>query len=129
MSPSSPERRQLVALLSTLGLAEHVLAQDAAVVQPASFRVALDNAQVRVLHYRSRPGMGVCGQGLHSHPAHLTVVLTDGKVRVKGPDGKPQVVANKAGEVFWSEAETHEVENVSGAEMQALIVELKPRRG
>jgi beta-alanine degradation protein BauB len=123
------ERRRLLALLSALGLTDAAVAQDAAVMQPASFRVALDNEHLRVLQYRSRPGMGVCGQGVHSHPAHLTVVLHDGKVRVRNADGVTRVVQGRAGEVIWSEAETHEVENVSSATLNTLIVELKPRRG
>jgi hypothetical protein len=100
-------------------------AQDAAKVQPGSYKVTLDNDQVRVLEYNSRPGMGVCGQGLHSHPAHLTIVLTPGKARVKQPDGRITESSNEAGQVFWSEAETHEVENISGRNMRVLLVELK----
>jgi hypothetical protein len=100
-------------------------AQDAARVQPAAYKVTLDNEHVRVLEYTSRPGMGVCGQGMHSHPAHLTVVLTDSKVRVKLPDGRTIAGANRAGDVFWSETETHEVENVSGRNVRALLIELK----
>jgi beta-alanine degradation protein BauB len=101
------------------------MAQDAAKIQPGSYKVTLDNSQVRVLEYNSRPGMGVCGQGLHSHPAHLTVVLTPGKVRVKHADGKVTESSNEAGLTFWSEAETHEVENVSGRNMRLVLVELK----
>ena len=36
---------------------------------PRSFSVVLENDRVRVLEYKSRPGLGVCGQGMHSHPA------------------------------------------------------------
>ena len=99
-------------------------AQDAARIQPGSYKVAMENARVRVLEYTSRPGMGVCGQGLHSHPAHLTILLTPAKVRVtKG--GKIVEAQQAEGTVFWSEAETHEVENVSGRNTRLLIVELK----
>jgi len=99
-------------------------AQDAARIQPGTYKVAMENARVRVLEYTSRPGMGVCGQGLHSHPAHLTILLTPAKVRVtKG--GKTVEAEQQQGTVFWSEAETHEVENVSGRNTRLLIVELK----
>ncbi|MBS0452487.1 MAG: cytoplasmic protein [Proteobacteria bacterium] len=121
------ERRQLLALLAPLlTLAPRdVLAQDAAGVQPRAYRVALENEKLRVLEFQSRPGLGVCGEGMHSHPPHLTVVLTPAKVRVKQPDGKVFEAENKAGDVFWSEAETHEVENITGRNMRALIIELK----
>jgi beta-alanine degradation protein BauB len=101
------------------------LAQDAANVQPDSYKVTLDNKHVRVLEYNSRPGLGICGQGIHSHPAHLTIVLTAGKARVKKADGRIVESSNEAGAVFWSEAETHEVENISGRNMRTLLVELK----
>lgn len=121
------ERRQLLAMLAPLlTLAPRdVPAQDAAGVQPRAYRVALENDKLRVLEFQSRPGLGVCGEGMHSHPAHLTVVLTPAKVRVKQPDGKVFEAENKAGDVFWSEAETHEVENISGRNTRALIIELK----
>lgn len=123
-------RRALGALLPALALAPGASAQDAPQVQPRAYRVALENEHVRVLEFNSRPGMGVCGSGMHSHPAHLTVALSPAKVRVTLPDGRTVLAENELGDVFWSEAETHEVENLSGRNVRALIVELKgPVRG
>ncbi len=93
-------RRTLLALLPGLALADTAMAQDAARTQPQSYRVAFENDKLRALEFRSRPGMGVCGEGMHSHPAHLTVVLSSGKARVKTPDGKVQVVEGKIGDVY-----------------------------
>jgi hypothetical protein len=130
MQPSPDEfRRALLAALPLLALGRDAEAQDAATVLPQSYRVALDNDTLRVLEFNSRPGMGVCGNGLHSHPAHLTVLLSAGAVRIKTPDGK--VVEQQgvpAGTVFWSEAETHVVENISGRTIRTLIVEVKGSR-
>jgi len=122
-------RRALLALLPGLTLAGSATAQDAAKVQSRSYRVAFENDKLRALEYRSRPGMGVCGEGMHSHPAHLTVVLVAGKVRVKLPGGKVIVEDGKAGDVFWSEAETHEVENISGRNLHAVLIELRSQAG
>ncbi len=119
-------RLALLALLSTLVATDAVQAQDAAAVQPRAYKVTFENDKVRVLEFNSRPGMGVCGSGMHSHPAHLTVLLTPGKARVTNSDGKTFVGENQIGDVFWSEAETHEVENISGKDMRALLIELKP---
>lgn len=120
------ERRSvLLALLAALAVTDTTQAQDAAKIQPRAYRVAFENALVRVLEFNSRPGVGVCGDGMHSHPAHLTVVLSAGKARWRLPDGKTGIGENKLGDVFWSEAETHEVENISGKDMRALLVELK----
>lgn len=121
-------RRMLIALLPALVLGEEAGAQDAAKAQPAAFRVALENEHVRVLEFHSRPGLGVCGSGMHSHPAHLTVALSPAKVRIKLPDGRTFIGENKLGDVFWSEAETHEVENIGGKDVRALMIELKPPR-
>lgn len=120
-------RGVLLAVLAALAATDTAQAQDAATVQPRAYRIAFENEQLRVLEFNSRPGMAVCGNGMHSHPAHLTVTLSTGKVRWKLPDGKTGVGENKLGDVFWSEAETHEVENISGKDIRALLVELKPR--
>ena len=93
MNPEQPDRlrRALLALLPMLVITEDSSAQDAVQSQPQNYRVALENDKLRVLEYTSRPGMGVCGDGMHSHPAHLTVLLSTGKVRIKTPDGKVEV--------------------------------------
>jgi len=119
-------RRAVLALLPALAAGSGAAwAQDAAKMQPRSYRVVFENDRLRVLEFVSRPGLGVCGSGMHSHPAHLTIALSPAKVRVKLPDGKTFVGENELGDVFWSEAETHETENIGGKDMRALIVELK----
>lgn len=118
-------RRALVALLPTLILADRAEAQDATRMQPRAYRVVFENEKLRVLEYNSRPGMGVCGTGMHSHPAHLTVVLSDTKGRVTSPDGTVRIGEKKLGDVFWSEAETHAVENIGGRDSRALLIEFK----
>ena len=60
------------------------------------------------------------------YPAHLTIAMSDAKARVT-QDGKTFIGTNKLGDVFWSEAETHEVENITGRDVRALIVELKTK--
>ncbi len=118
-------RRTIAALLPAFAIPGVALAQDAAKVQPGSYKVAFENDRVRVLEFNSRPGMGICGNGMHSHPAHLTVALSPAKARIKLPDGKVIVAANKLGDVFWAKAETHEVENITGRDVRALMIELK----
>jgi hypothetical protein len=100
-------------------------AQDPTKVMPRAYRIALENDKVRVLEFTGRPGMGICGEGMHSHPAHLTIVLTDWHARATTPDGTTRERRRKLGEVFWSEAETHKVENIGHGASRALIVELK----
>jgi quercetin dioxygenase-like cupin family protein len=103
-------------------------AQDAARVQPQSYHVVLENEQVRVLEYNAKPGMGVCGVGMHSHPAHVTVLLSPQKVRIRLPNGQVMEHSGKPGDAFYEPPVTHEVENVSGVDARTLIIELKPQK-
>ena len=131
MNPEQPDglRRALLALLPMLVITEGSSAQDAVQSQPQNYRIAFENDKVRVLEYNSRPGMGVCGDGMHSHPAHLTVLLSTGKVRIKTPDGKVEVHGDvPVGAVSWSDGETHEVENISGSNIRLLLIEFKSTR-
>ena len=129
MKDSESTRRKLL-LAGLGGLAAQfgirgAQAQDAAKVMPRAYRVAFENDRVRVLDFVGRPGMGICGEGMHSHPAHLTVVMTDwqGVASTPGTAAKPR--QRKFGDIFWSEAETHKVENTGKANSRVLIVELK----
>lgn len=126
MDARSLDRRQALAFLSALGVSAEAVAQDAATSDPRSFRVVVDNASVRVLEYRSRPGLGVCGQGLHYHPAHVTVSLTGAKLK-KTENGKVSFVEIPPGHVFYAEAETHAAEIIGGSGTRTYIVELKNR--
>jgi hypothetical protein len=131
MNQEQPDglRRALLALLPMLVITEDSSAQDAVQSQPQNYRVAFENDKLRVLDYNGRPGMGVCGDGMHSHPAHLTVLLSTGKVRIKTPDGKVEVHGDvPVGAVFWSDGETHEVENMSGSNIRLLLIEFKSAR-
>ncbi len=129
MNKSNRARRKLIlaglgslAAQFDLGSAD---AQDATKVMPRAYRVAFENDKLRVLDFTGRPGMGICGEGMHSHPAHLTVVLTDWQGRASTPDGPARGRSRKAGDVFWSEAETHKVENTGNTNSRVLIIELK----
>ena len=121
-------RRDALLLLATwdvpLGTTQ---AQDAAKVEPRSYRVVFENEKVRVLEYTARPGLGVCGAGKHSHPDHVTVVLTPAKAKVTREDGTSFVAELKAGDAFWEPASTHMAENIGGSGTRMVLVEVKDR--
>ena len=119
------DRRQALALLSAMGISTDALSQDAARANPRGFAVLLENERVRVLEYTSRPGMGVCGRGVHSHPDHINIALTPIKVKVTLQDGSTVLAENKAGDVFWEGAVTHSVENIGGSGARAYMIELR----
>lgn len=121
-------RRQALGLLVALGVPASALAQDPVrdpvKMLPKSYRVALENDRVRVLEYLSRPGLGVCGRGRHYHPAHVDVILTEIRAKVV-EDGKSTDATAKAGDVFWFDAEWHEVENVGKTATRVYMIEIK----
>lgn len=98
-------------------------AQDPVEVAPQSYRVLLENEQVRVLEYRSRPGDKT---PMHSHPAYLVYDIDPGTIEFTFPDGRVfKDEEEEVGDVSWSEPKTHASENVGTKEARALIVELK----
>lgn len=126
---SGLSRRQMLAVLAALGVSASkvVPAQDAFKVNPHSYKVMFENDKVRVLEYVAGAGLPVCGVGRHSHPIHLTMQLTDAKVKVTTDAGKVIVADVKAGTMFWSPAETHRTENMTGTTIRAYIVEMKDK--
>jgi hypothetical protein len=119
--------RNLVFGLAAVVTASTLSAQDPAKVQPRSYRVLLENPEVRVLEYSSVPGMGVCGAGVHSHPRALNILLTPARVRVTAK-GKTFVATNKEGDVWYTPPVTHEAENISGHGVRSVMVEFKTPR-
>jgi quercetin dioxygenase-like cupin family protein len=95
---------------------------DASVADPAHFKALLDNARVRVLEFREAPGEK---SAMHSHPDYVTYNFTDSKTRFTYPKAKSVERTSKAGDVVWHRAETHAGENIGGAEIHVLLVELK----
>lgn len=125
--PAVASRRQSLALLAAFGVGADARAQDAAVSDPRAFRVVLDNERVRVLEFKSRPGLGVCGQGTHYHPAHVTVSLTGAKLKRTSSEGTTSFVDVPLGHVFYADAETHSAEVIGGFNTRTYIIELKDK--
>ncbi|HLL10782.1 MAG TPA: hypothetical protein VK570_06985 [Rubrivivax sp.] len=121
-------RRDALMLLASLGVSvPAAVAQDAARMEPRSYKVLFENQKVRVVEYVSRPGIGVCGTGRHSHPDHVTVTLTPAKVRVTTADGKVEVHNVPSGAAFWEAASTHSAENIGGSGARMVLVEIKDK--
>jgi len=130
MDDNGFDRRDILKALAVLGLTftdaqAQTPVENAVKVDPRSYRILFENEKVRVVEHVSRPRMGVCGPGMHSHPDHVTVALTDAKARVRLPDGQTFFAENKAGDVFFEAAVTHSVENVGGHDVRAYLIELK----
>jgi quercetin dioxygenase-like cupin family protein len=92
-------------------------------VDPKSYKVELENDQVRVLRVKIGPKKGV---PMHEHSLNRVVVyITDQNFRVTTPDGKAETVQHKAGDVSWGGPTKHKEENLSDKPFEVLVVELK----
>lgn len=92
---------------------------------PRTYRIAFENEHVRVLDFTARTGLGICGDGMHSHPPGLTIAMTDRQGIASTPNTAPKPRQRKADDVLWRKAVTHKVENAGKRNSRVLIVELK----
>jgi quercetin dioxygenase-like cupin family protein len=115
-------RHIAISLGFCLAVAAAAHAQDPVKTNPSVYHVAVDNAQVRVLHVAAPAGGKTT---MHQHPDNITVLLTDGTIVFTGPDGKSQTVETKAGQALWSGPQTHSGANTGKTALEAVVVELK----
>jgi hypothetical protein len=129
MDSTKVNRREILALLAAMGVgateAGFAVAQTAPPGDPAGGKVVFENDKVRVISHLGRPRMGVCGTGLHSHPPHLTIALTDVKAKVTLAGKEPFIAENKSGDAFWDPGGAHVVENLGSRDSKVYLVELK----
>lgn len=119
-------RRALFLTLFLLALAvPSVLAQDATKVDANHYKVEFENSRVRVLRVKYGPNEKSV---MHSHPAGVAIFQQDGKVKFTYPGGKTEEQEMKAGQAIYTPAVRHLPENLTGGEMEVILVELKTRK-
>ncbi len=98
-------------------------AQDVVQVSPATNKVLVDNASVRVVQATFKPG---AKEGVHTHPAGWYYVTKGGTLKVSYADGKVEMWKAKTGEQAWMDGEApHSAENVGKTTLQYILVEVK----
>lgn len=112
----------LIAVLALGVIPKMVRADDPVVVGPDIYKLLLENERVRVMEIDFKPGAKIA---MHSHPAHVIYILNGGKLTVTTADGTVKDIEGKAGDVMWSEPETHKAENTGTTEVKGLVIELK----
>jgi len=112
----------LLFALAIFFAATTTFAQDPVKVAPQAFKERLNNDNVRVLEYSSKPGEK---EAMHSHSAGLIYVIQGGKFKSTAADGTSKEIEYKTGEVVWRDAVTHSVENVGTTDLKVLLVEVK----
>lgn len=88
-------------------------------------KVILEDENLKVIEHFSMPNGDVCGEGMHHHEPHLTVVITDAKVRIIPEEGESQIVEVKAGTSIWFDSEKHSVINLGDHPTKMVLVYLK----
>ena len=123
MTPTTILRLPLAAIGLCLSLIiGSASAQDPAVVNATTIQVRFENNRVRVLEATLPAGVK---EKVHSHPAYLFYVIAGGKIRNYNADGKVTEAVLKTGDVIYREPLTHAAENIGGAPIHLLLVELK----
>ena len=97
-------------------------AQDPVKVSPKTYRVLVDNAQIRVLGVAAGPGEKTA---MHEHPENITVLLTDGRMTFTDAAGKSETVDTKAGQAMASGPQKHMGTNAGASPLEAIVVEFK----
>jgi hypothetical protein len=126
-------KTKLISLVALLGIFSviylaHVRAQKSSAPNASeSSKVRFENDRTRVIEYHTNAGKNICGLGMHSHPAHVYIMLTDAKIRVVDTDGKEHIEDARAGEVGWEPAETHQAENIMENNVGCYLIEFKDK--
>ena len=103
-------------------LAHAVCARPGRQTDGDKYKILLENACVRVLEYRDEPGDRT---QQHHHPAFVLYALSAFERTLRLPGGKVLRRQFQAGDVMWSEAQTHIGENVGQTATHVFITELK----
>jgi quercetin dioxygenase-like cupin family protein len=112
--------RILLALCIVAASAAH--AADPTHTDGDKYTVRFENDRVRVLEYRDQPGEKTKE---HAHPAFVLYALGPFKRALILPNGQKLVREFKAGDVMWSEAQTHIGENIGDTPTHVLMIEMK----
>lgn len=102
------------------------LAQDPVKVDPAHYKVVVDNASVRVLKISYAPG---AKSVMHEHPDSIVIPLVASKVQFTLPDGKTQDMDLANESAAYTPAGKHNPHNVGTSKIDALLVEFKKPAG
>ena len=118
--------RRSLAMIAALILvsAASAHAQDAALVNPKTIHVTLDNEHVRVFEAVLPKGWK---EKQHSHPTSIVYVIAGGKVRNHLPDGTSSEATYTAGQTAYRDPVTHWAENIGTTTIRLVVVELKPQ--
>jgi quercetin dioxygenase-like cupin family protein len=109
-------------ILLALAWSGLALAQDPVKVDPAHYKVLLENATVRVLKVGYAPG---AKSVMHHHPDAIAVPLSTTRVRFTLEDGKTEERELTSEAALYTPAVTHNPENLGTSPIDLILVEFK----
>jgi quercetin dioxygenase-like cupin family protein len=119
-------RRIFFATLFALAFAvPAVLAQDPTKVDSKHYKVESENSKVRIVRVHYGPHEKSV---MHRHPDAIAIFQTDGRIKFTYPGGKTEEREMKAGQTLFTPAVRHLPENMTGNDMEVILVELKTAR-
>lgn len=108
--------------ISMLMLGSAANAADPTTTDGDKYKIRFENDRVRVLEYTDKPGEKT---HQHRHPAFVLYAVSPFKRSLILPDGKVLTREFKAGDVMWSDAQTHIGENVGALPTHVIMIEMK----
>ncbi len=105
-----------------IALAVSACAQDVASVDPAHYKVQMENDEVRVLKVHYGPHET---SPLHRNRGGALVLLTDAHLKYTMSDGTVRQMKGLRGEVMWPPVGTETVENLSDAAFDGALVQAR----
>ena len=114
--------QKMLAAALFLALLSPALADDPAKTDGDKYKVRFENEKVRVLEYKDQPGEKTHE---HKHPPFVLYAVAPFKRTLTLPGGKVLTREFKAGDVMWSDAQTHIGENVGTTPTHVIMIELK----
>ena len=103
-------------------LSTEVFAEDAVIADPDHYTVEFENDRVRIIRIKYGPGEKSV---MHTHGPNVSVLLSEGNVRMTLPDGTSEEMPSEVGVATWSDNEEHLPENLSDEPLEVVLVELK----
>ncbi len=103
-------------------LSTAVLAEDAVTADPGHYTVEFENDRVRVIRIKYGPGEKSV---MHTHGPNVSVMLSEGSIRMNLPDGTIEDLSTNVGDAQWADKEEHLPENLSDEPMEVVLVEIK----
>lgn len=86
------------------------------------YKIRFENDRIRVLEYRDLPRDKTHE---HHHPAFVLYAVEPFKRKIMLPDGKVIIREFKAGDILYSDAQTHTGENIGDTPTHVIMIELK----